>query len=239
MIKTRYILLALMLLVPFLVMAQETDRDFVRFGNKHYKDAQYHEAETSYLKAIEKNPTFEAYYNLGNAFLVQGQDSVAFENFKKALQQPCSNVLKKAMAFHNMGNMQYWAGLSAMKTGGNATESFQQAVELFKSSLRCNPDDNETRYNLAMAQHMLKQSQQNQQNQQQDQQQEEKEEKKEEQQQNQQQQQDKQQQEQQQNTMSEEAMQQLLNSAQQDEKAVQQKVNQQEQPQRRQLEKDW
>ncbi len=243
MIDTKSILVALMLLSSLMMGAQETDRDHIRLGNRHYKATQFHEAETNYLKAIEKNPSFEAYYNLANAFLLQGQDSVAFENYKKALQQPCNNVLKKAMAYHNMGDMQYLGGLSLMKTGGNATEAFQQAVELFKSSLRCNPDDNGTRYNLAMAQYMLKQSQQNQQNQQQQQdQQDEKDEKqkKDEQQQQQNQNKEEKQQQQQENSMSEEAMQQLLNSAQQDEKAVQKKVKEQKsQPQRRQLQKDW
>ncbi len=235
MVKIRHILLTFALLLPFALEAQETNRDYIRYGNRHYNDTQYHEAETNYLKSIEKNPTFEAYYNLGNALLMQGQDSVAYENFKTALRHPCNNVMKKAMAYHNMGNLQYYSGLAMMKTGADATLQFQQAVDLYKSSLRCNSEDNMTRYNLAMAQYMLKKSQDNQQQQQQ-------EEQKQEEQKQEQQQQDSQQQkqEQQQNTMSEEAMQQLLNSAQQDEKAVQKKVKEQNgQPQRRQLEKDW
>ncbi len=233
MMNIRYILLMLMSLSAFVLAAQETNRDYIRFGNRHYTDTQYHEAETNYLKSVEKDPTFEAYYNLGNALLMQGQDSVAYENFKTALRHPCNNVLKKAMVYHNMGNLQYYSGLAMMKTGTDATQQFQQAVELYKSSLRCNPDDNATRYNLAMAQFMLKKSQDNQQQQQQDKQNEEKK-------QEQQKQQQQKQQQQENNTMSEEAIKQLLNSAQQDEKAVQQKVKEQQgQPQRRHLEKDW
>ena len=230
-----------MTLFTLFAHAQDSDRDFIRLGNRHYRNMQFHDASTNYLKALSKKQSFEANYNLGNSLVLQGQDSTAFERYKDALAQPCDNALKKAKVYHNMGNQMYANGCAMMKSSnGNATQSFQQAIDLYKSSLRCNPADNETRYNLAMAQYMLKKSQQQQggggsqdQN---------KDEKKDEenQQQQQQQQQQKKEQQQQDNTMSDEAAQQLLNSAQQDEKNVQKKVQEQKTNNRsRQLEKDW
>ena len=240
-ISKKHILFVLMTLFTLFAHAQDSDRDFIRLGNRHYRNMQFHDASTNYLKALSKKQSFEANYNLGNSLVLQGQDSTAFERYKDALAQPCDNALKKAKVYHNMGNQMYANGCAMMKSSnGNATQSFQQAIDLYKSSLRCNPADNETRYNLAMAQYMLKKSQQQQggggsqdQN---------KDEKKDEenQQQQQQQQQQKKDQQQQDNTMSDEAAQQLLNSAQQDEKNVQKKVQEQKTNNRsRQLEKDW
>ena len=98
---------------------------------------------------------------LGNALAFQEQDSVAFEMYKKAVNEPTNNTLKKSHIYHNMGNLTYAGALREMNMGGqNASQGFQQAVDLYKSALRLNPNDNETRYNLAMAQHQLKKSQQ-------------------------------------------------------------------------------
>lgn len=234
----------LMTLFTLFAHAQDSDRDFIRLGNRHYRNMQFHDASTNYLKALSKKQSFEANYNLGNSLVLQGQDSTAFERYKDALAQPCDNALKKAKVYHNMGNQMYANGCAMMKSSnGNATQSFQQAIDLYKSSLRCNPADNETRYNLAMAQYMLKKSQQQGGGGSQDQNKDEKkdeENQQQQQQQEQQQQQQKKEQQQQDNTMSDEAAQQLLNSAQQDEKNVQKKVQEQKTNNRsRQLEKDW
>lgn len=232
-------------------MAQSA-RDLIRLGNVAYRLKQYDKAETLYLKSIEKSPSFEGYYNLGNAYVMQQKDSTAFENYKKADSIGTNDPMRKARNFHNMGNIWYAQGLAAMhQEGGNATGAFQNAVNFYKSSLRCNPDDNETRYNLAMAQYQLKKNQDqnggggnNDKNQDKDKQ--EKEKQKQEQQKQEQQKQEEQKQEQQQaqpeqkkDEMSDQAAEQLLNSAQQDEKAVQRKVKKNQNNKRRNLEKDW
>ena len=237
-ISKKHILFVLMTLFTLFAHAQDSDRDFIRLGNRHYRNMQFHDASTNYLKALSKKQSFEANYNLGNSLVLQGQDSTAFERYKDALAQPCDNALKKAKVYHNMGNQMYANGCAMMKSSnGNAIQSFQQAIDLYKSSLRCNPADNETRDNLAMAQYMLKKSQQQGGGGSQGQN---KDEKKDEENQQQQQQQQKKEQQQQDNTMSDEAAQQLLNSAQQDEKNVQKKVQEQKTNNRsRQLEKDW
>lgn len=219
-------------------LAQTTDRDFIRLGNKYYAEERLDDAETSYNKALDKNKSFEAHYNLANVYALNGKDSVAFAEYKKALEQPCSNVMKKAKAFHNMGNLMYANGCLQMKgQDSKASESFKAAVELYKSALRNNPADNETRYNLAMAQHMLKKSEtsggQGGGDKEQD---EDKKEDKNEMNENQQQKQ----QEEKKNSMSDDVVEKLLNSAQQDEIAIQKKIqSQQGQGGRRQLEKDW
>ena len=236
----RRIILLLVFSFPFLFETAQSARDFIRLGNKAYREKQYDKAETLYLKSIAKNPSFEAYYNLGNAYVMQQKDSTAFENYKRADSIGTNDPLRKAKNFHNMGNIWYAQGMGASRQqGGNAVAAFQNAVNFYKSSLRCNPDDNETRYNLAMAQYQLKKNQdQQQQNggnddknkdqQDQQQQQQKQEQQKQEQQKKDEEKQQRQQQpqpEQKKDEMSDQAAEQLLNSAQQDEKGVQRKVN--------------
>ena len=247
-----YSIFLLMFVLP--AMSQSA-RDFIRMGNRAYREKQYDKAETLYLKSIAKSPSFEAYYNLGNAYVMQEKDSTAFENYKKADSIGTNDAMRRARNFHNMGNIWYAQGVGAMRQqGGNATTAFQRAVDFYKSSLRCNPDDNETRYNLAMAQYMLKKNQDqggggnDDKNQDKDKQNQDKQQQKQEQQKQDQQKEDKkkdeqqaqpQQPEQKKDEMSDQAAEQLLNSAQQDEKGVQRKVNQNQNSKRRSLEKDW
>ena len=223
------------------VEAQSTDRDHIRVGNRAYRNQQYDQAETSYLRALSKQNSYEAFYNLGNAYLMQGKDSTGAAQFMNADSLGTTNQKKRAMTYHNLGNVWYAQGSSLLKGNQNATGAFQKAVDYYKSSLRCNPDDDETRYNLAKAQFQLKKSQQNQkqnqQNQQQQQQNEDKQ-KQEKQKQEEQKQQQPQQPKEEKSQMSDQTSEQLLNSARQDEKKVREKMKQPKAGQR-QLEKDW
>jgi tetratricopeptide (TPR) repeat protein len=140
---------------------------------------------------------------------------------------------KLAQIYHNMGVIL------------QSSKQLPQCIEAYKESLRNNPKDDETRYNLALAQKQLKDQQQDQQNQDQQQQQQEQKEDKQDQNKDQQeqdqkdQQQNQQQQQQNKNEMSKENAQQLLNAVMQDEKNVQDKVKKQIQIQGKKLEKDW
>ncbi len=251
----RYFLSILLMLMVLPMLAQSA-RDFIRMGNKAYRAQQYDRAETYYLKSLAKEPSFEAYYNLGNAYVMQQKDSTAFENYQKADSIGTKDPLRKARNFHNMGNIWYAQGLAASRQqGGNAAGAFQNAVNFYISSLRCNPDDNETRYNLAMAQYQLKKNKDQQNNgggnNDQDQDKKDQEQKQQPKPQNQpdqdqqkkdedkQQPQPQPQPEPKKDEMSDQAAEQLLNSAQQDEKSVQRKVNKNQNSRRKSLEKDW
>ena len=208
-------------------VAQKTDRDYLRSGNKLYKDSLFIKAEVDYRKALEINPkSTDAMYNLANSLLMQQKANEAMEQFE-SVSKIEKDKDKLAQIYHNTGVILH------------VNKQYPQCIEAYKEALRNNPTDEETRYNLALAQKMLKDQQQNQQNQdqQQDQNQEQKKEEKQEQQQDQQQQQNQQQQNK--NEMSKENAQQLLNAVMQDEKDVQDKVKKQIQIQGKKLDKDW
>ena len=210
---------------------EKTDRDYLRSGNKLYNDSLFIKAEVDYRKALELNPkSTDAMFNLANALLMQQKAKEAMEQYE-SVSKIEKDKEKLAQIYHNMGVIL------------QSSKQLPQCIEAYKESLRNNPKDDETRYNLALAQKQLKDQQQNQQNQdQQQQQQEQKEDKQDQNKDQQEQNQDQQQQPQQQqnkNEMSKENAQQLLNAVMQDEKNVQDKVKKQLQIRGKKLEKDW
>ena len=232
MIYQKYIGLFFLLTAAMSLHAQKAERDLIRKGNRMYNDSVYEQAEINYRKAMEVNPkSTVAMYNLANTLMQQNKLEEAMEQFAGAarVEKEKPNL---AQIYHNMGVI------------FQSQKDYAKAIEAYKQSLRNNPKDDETRYNLALAQKMLKDQQQNQQNQ--DQQNQQKQEEKQEQQQNQQQNQNNDQQQQppqqqkQDNQMSKENAEQLLNSVMQDEKDVQDKVKKQQQVIKgNRLEKDW
>lgn len=130
----------------------QTDRNLIRQGNRAFKSQKWAAAETQYRKAIyknQKNP--QAIYNLGCALLAQQKDSLAMVQFGNAAQLE-SNIFRRSKSYHNMGVVMQ-----------NHRE-YAQAIEYYKMALRCNPQDNETRYNLALCKKLLKNNRQNQNN---------------------------------------------------------------------------
>ena len=210
------------LCVTALLFAQQESSD-VRRGNIQYNDSNYTEAEINYRRALDKNDqSFEAHYNLGDALFRQEKFPEAVEQYAKAEQLLKSDDKKRkdqianrlAATYHNMGNALY------------AQQQYDKAVAAYQESLRRNPKDHDTRYNLVKAMQQLQKQQNQDQNQQQQQQQ----------QQNEQQQQQQQQQSEQQ--MDKETAEQILQALEQDEQETQEKL-QRQQGKKRRVEKEW
>jgi Ca-activated chloride channel family protein len=229
----KVVAIMLTLLMSTTILAQ-TDRMLVRHGNKQFRLGNYAEAEVSYRKAVEKNPrNAQAIYNLGNALLGQRKDSAAVSQFEQAAKLE-TNPIRKSQAYHNIGVI------------CQGQKQFAQAIEAYKESLRNNPADDETRYNLELCKRQQQQQQnQNQQNQQNKDNKDQKDkDKKDQQKQDQdkkdQQKQDQKQQQQDKQQMSKENAEQMLNAAIQEEKQTQERMKKaQQQPNRRSLQKNW
>ena len=235
----RFIIGLFVLMLPVLAMAQGNERDHIRRGNKLYNDSLFVKAEVEYRKALEANPkSAVAMYNLGNSLLMQQKAKEAMEQYEAASKIE-KNKTKLAKIYHNAGVIL------------QAGKQYAQCIEAYKNSLRNNPTDHETRYNLALAQKMLKDQQNNQnqdqqkdQNGENDKQDKDKQDKED---QNKQQEQNKQKQEQQnqnckkqdKNKMYKENAEQLLNAVMQDEKNVQDKVKKKLQMRGKKYDKDW
>lgn len=138
-----------MLLVGTAQAGAQTDRNLIRQGNRAFKSQKWAVAETQYRKAVSKNQKNpQAIYNLGCALMAQQKDSMAIQQFTNAAQLE-TNRLRRAASYHNMGVIMQ-----------NHRE-YAQAIEYYKMALRCNPQDNETRYNLALCKKLLKNNPQN------------------------------------------------------------------------------
>lgn len=140
--------------------AQSTETILMRKGNQQYRAENYAEAEVCYRKALEGNPNnARVLYNLGNTLLRQGKPKDAMVEYEKAAAAE-RNPFYLSAIYHNMGVI-----LQSQK-------QFAPAIECYKESLRQNPADDRTRYNLALCQYQLQQQppQEDEQNQDQDQQ---------------------------------------------------------------------
>ncbi len=150
MLKSKYILFAVFLLATVGVSAQKAERDYIRKGNRLFNDSVFVDAEVNYRKALEANPkSTVSMYNLGNTLSQQQKFQDAMEQYVSASKIE-KDKMKLAHIYHNMGVL-FQAG-----------KDYAKAVDAYKMSLRNNPTDHETRYNLALAQKMLKDQQQNQ-----------------------------------------------------------------------------
>ncbi|WP_244860735.1 tetratricopeptide repeat protein [Porphyromonas somerae] len=229
------ILLLLGLLVSFSLSgyAQKEVRQLARSGNKLFQKEQYDKAELEYRKALEINPSDKvANFNLANTLVRTERGEEADKIYQEMLKE--IKILPKdeaADVAHNAGNL-------AM-----AKKDYAKAIEMYKESLRRRPIDEETRYNLALAQKLLEQQQQdnneenqdNKDNQEQQQQDNQQQQNQQDQQQDQQKDQPNKQQEQPQNaeTMSQDNAEKILQAYLQDEKDTQRKVEQMKQQQQR------
>lgn len=143
-------------------ITNKEERQLIKEGNKLFDEGNYREAEIMYNKAAQVNPNSPtANYNLALSLTKQlksaDNDSIkndmmahAFSLFELIPTLTKDSTLI-AMAYHNMGNLKY------------ENEAYKEAIDAYKQSLRHNPNDNDTRYNLRMAQLKLQEQQQQQQ----------------------------------------------------------------------------
>ena len=220
----------------------QSERKSIREGNKEFKKDNFVDAEVSYRSALDQNPeSYKANFNLGDALYKQEKFEESAQLFNDLSDQKV-NDKDKAKIYHNLGNTLF------------KQQKFGESVEAYKNSLRCNPKDMETKYNLAQAQRMLLQQQQQQQQQQNqeggddkkddkqdnNQQKDNKQDKQDDKQQNQQQQQDQQKQEQQEQQISPEDARRMLEAIQNTEQDVQERVRAEQAKQKQvRVEKNW
>ena len=145
------ILFILSFLMSFNSFAQNK-KSFLRDGNTLYTDSSYNEAEMQYRKSLEKDQDyFNASFNLADAVYKQERYKEASALFD-ALKDNAPNDEDLAKVYHNLGN-------SLVKEG-----KLDGAITAYKSALRINPNDNETRHNLALSKQQKQEQEQQEEN---------------------------------------------------------------------------
>ena len=112
-------------------------------GNEKAQEKEYVEAEKAYREALSLAPEkARALFNLGNTHFLDKKYQEASQRFFQT-QKFATSKEDKHKAFHNMGNVYM------------QEKDYQKAVEAYKSALRNNSSDEETRYNYALAKELL------------------------------------------------------------------------------------
>ena len=142
MIRSFLLIMLTLTLTDF--VAGQSWEDSLRMGKKLYQEKQYDKAYRTLLEAQKLAPSdVDLSQDIGNA-AYRNQD---FDMAEKAFRSAASkneNQLKTAKNWHNVGNSQMKA------------KNYQAAVKSYKQSLRNDPTDEKTRYNLAEAQRRMK-----------------------------------------------------------------------------------
>ena len=121
------------------LLAARKANNYVYDANNLISEDDFVSAEKEYRKAIsEQGTTVAGIYNLGNSYIKKGNLDEAIYRLDQAAKVATSKN-EKHKAYHNIGNV-------LMKN-----KKCKEAVEAYKSALRNDPTDEETRYNLGIA----------------------------------------------------------------------------------------
>lgn len=139
------------------------ERNAISAGNKLYKDKRYAEAEVQYRKALEANPNSEiAQFNLASSLIKQDKPMPQLQQGggEQQLSQPMQEATGLLQKIAESSSNKQLAGKASYDLGNIAyhQQNFAEAIAHYKQALRKNPDNNDARYNLRMAQ--LKKQQQ-------------------------------------------------------------------------------
>jgi len=135
----RKILYIVLLLNSVLLFGQEKDKNLYN-GNQLFKEKKYADAEADFrVTESKKSPKKTvAGYNLGNSIYRQNQQGEAQIKYIQALEHAKTKE-EKHRIYHNLGNTFM------------LDKNYEAAAEAYKNALRNNPNDEETRYNYALA----------------------------------------------------------------------------------------
>ena len=233
----KYLFIVILLVICQITVSGQNERKYVRQGNRYYltglrdttkiDSITFSKAETEYRKALDKKPyDLKWNFNLNNSLYKQKKLKEAATGYEQIARQMVEPE-EKAGALHNLGNAELFQ------------QQIDESIETYKKALRINPDDMETKYNLAYAQWLKHQRQQKNQNKDQNKDQQNKDQQK-----NQNKDQNKDQNKQQQQPppkISRQNAEQLLQAQQNDEKNIQDKVKKAQavKVKSSRIEKDW
>jgi Ca-activated chloride channel homolog len=139
------ILLIFSFMIFSVAINAQTDKKYIRKGNREYSKNDFSGSEVSYRKAIDKNKQSpDAVFNVGDALYKQNKYEEAGKQFTENINLN-DNRDKKSAGLYNLGN-------SLLKAN-----KVKESIEAYKGSLKLQPENNEAKFNLAYAQDLLKQ----------------------------------------------------------------------------------
>ena len=156
----KYMALVVALLLCGEVSAQRMkERGLVRKGNREFKREQFEKSVDSYQRALQYDSTsFEAKYDLASALYRTERFEKAEKTLLSIANDSTRTELERGEVAYNLGNTQF------------AQQKYKEALSSYRHAMRCNPNDEDAKFNYAFTKRLIQeQEQQQQQNQDQNQ----------------------------------------------------------------------
>ena len=156
----KYFVVALLtLFVCGEVSAQQMkERGLVRKGNRQFKREQFEKSVDSYQRALQHDSTsFEAKYDLASALYRTERYEKAEKTLLGIVNDTTRTELERGEVAYNLGNTQF------------AQQKYKEALSSYRHAMRCNPNDEDAKFNYAFTKRLIQQQEQQQQQQNQDQ----------------------------------------------------------------------
>ena len=156
----KYIVVALLTIFVYgEVSAQQMkERGLVRKGNRQFKREQFEKSVDSYQRALQHDSTsFEAKYDLASALYRTERYEKAEKTLLGIVNDTTRTELERGEVAYNLGNTQF------------AQQKYKEALSSYRQAMRCNPNDEDAKFNYAFTKRLIQQQEQQQQNQDQNQ----------------------------------------------------------------------
>lgn len=166
-----------LLVVVSLCSGCDKEKNALREGNKQFEKKAFDKAESAYRNSLAADSLYKtAEYNLAAASYKQNKGDKLltaakyYESYLSSIDH--NDTLQISACTYDMANTCFQISqLDSVKASEQSRLYLQKAAELYKQSLRLNPQDTNAKYNLALTQHLLKEDEKQKNNQQQQQQQ--------------------------------------------------------------------
>lgn len=134
----KFLMIILPLMVPVFLLAQQQNQT-IETGNNYYRQQQYDKAESEYRRAMTTPPPDKiAKFNLASSLIRQGKTDDANKLLSElSIKEDKPDVRSKAT---------YDRGVIYTQQ-----KKLEESIELYKQTLRLNPNDKEARENLQKA----------------------------------------------------------------------------------------
>ena len=134
------------------------ERGLVRRGNREFKREKFEKSVDSYQEALKHDPnSFEAKYDLASALYRTERYEKAEKTLQAIVNDSTRTELERGEVAYNLGNTQF------------AQQKYKEALSSYRHAMRCNPNDEDAKFNYAFTKRLIQQQEQQQQQQNQDQ----------------------------------------------------------------------